>query len=131
MNKSMEIWKPVTDENYNGWYEVSNFGRVRSLHPSNKKRNPERILTEVNHSLGYSRVTLAGKDGTTTTKYIHCLVAESFLGPRNGRDVNHKDLNKKNNHISNLEYLTHKENINHAMKIKGDWFSGLRGTGRW
>ena len=62
-------------------------------------------------------VTLTGKDGKTTHKLIHRLVAYAFLGdPGPGYDVNHKDGNKRNNIADNLEWCTRKENVRHAFR---------------
>ena len=72
-----------------------------------------------NHNLlpvGYKHVTLYGKYGLRQSKSIHRMVAEAFLpNPENKPCVNHKDGDKMNNHVSNLEWVTHKENTRHAM----------------
>lgn len=66
---------------------------------------------------GYKRVTLV-IDGKPTHKYVHRLVAEKYLpNPENKKTVNHKDGNKQNNHVDNLEWCTYKENINHAYDV--------------
>ena len=91
-----EIWKPIKDFEY---YFISNFGRVKST-----KFGKERILkTIVSGKCKYVKVTLR-KDNKNYTKMVHRLVAEAFLdNPYNLSEVNHKDENKQNNVVSNLE----------------------------
>ena len=96
-----EIWKEI--ENYEELYWVSNLGRVKS------KR---KILKPINSE--YLKVGLS-KNGIQTTKYIHRLVAETFLG-KSDLQVNHKDENKHNNCVNNLEWITFKENMNYGTK---------------
>ena len=96
-----EIWKDV--KNYEGLYQVSSLGRVKS------KR---KLLKPINGE--YLRVGLS-KNGIQTTKYIHRLVAETFLGCSD-LQVNHKDENKHNNDVNNLEWITFKENMNYGTK---------------
>lgn len=102
-----EEWRPV--KGYEGLYEVSNMGRVKSLH-----RSQIIILKQhVDHS-GYMHVCL-NKDGTPNTKRVHRLVAIAFIqNPNNYEIVNHKDGNKKNNTVDNLEWCTQSYNIKHA-----------------
>ena len=97
-----EYWLDIRDEDK---YEVSNLGNVR-----NKKTG--RILKpQLNRSNGYQRVNMHGKH-----KYIHRLVADTFFeGDHGNLDVNHIDGNKQNNWLSNLEWCTRKENIQHAF----------------
>lgn len=97
----MEIWKGI--KGYEGLYEVSNLGRVKS------KR---KILKPINGE--YLKVALS-KDGVQKTLYIHRLVAQTFIG-ESKLQVNHKDENKHNNDINNLEFVTHKENMNYGTK---------------
>lgn len=105
----VEIWKPVVG--FEGLYEVSNFGRVRSL-----KRNTTsgKIMTnEVNHK-GYCRVTLT-KNNKWKHFSVHRLVAEAFIqNPQNKSQINHIDGNKSNNSVENLEWCTASENQIHA-----------------
>ena len=102
----MEIWKSVKD--YEGYYEVSNKGRIKSL-TSNKTLSPQ------NNGVGYLKVEL-WKDKSGKKKYIHRLVAEAFLpNPLNRTEVNHKDSNPANNTIENLEWVSSSENTKHAV----------------
>lgn len=109
MENQKEIWKDVVG--YEGLYQVSNLGRVKSL-----KHGKERILRDAQNSNGYPGVVLCiaskGK-----TKMVHRLVAEAFLG-KSDLDVNHKDGKPSNNNIENLEYVTTRENISHGYKSK-------------
>lgn len=112
-----EIWKDV--ENYIGIYQVSNLGNVRSLcfGPRNtSKSHIVRNLKPCISSAGYYKVDLV-KDGISKTHYIHRLVASAFIpNPELKSQVNHKDGNKHNNLASNLEWVTSKENLSHAVK---------------
>lgn len=103
----MVEWRPVKD--YEGLYEVSNTGEVRGL-----KRGS--LLTPTLKRNGYLSVKLS-KNSKYTHKYIHRLVAESFIdNPENKETVNHKDGNKKNNFVDNLEWSTYSENHKHAYE---------------
>lgn len=112
-----EIWKDV--KGYEGIYVVSNFGRVKSLartcntKGNSIKRVPERILK---HKIdnGYHRVSIS-KDSKRIMFSVHRLVALSFLSNENNKsEVNHKDGIKSNNTVDNLEWVTPKENQQHA-----------------
>ena len=117
-----EIWKDV--KGYEGKYQVSNLGRVKSLdrvvnHNGSKTRTfPEKILKPNKVAFDYLQVTLY-KNGKRKCKYIHNLVMESFVGEKlEGYEVNHIDEDKSNNKLTNLEYLTRKENNNYGTRIK-------------
>lgn len=109
-----EIWKRIPG--YEGFYEASNLGRIRSLH-THSRRNPDGILSQSNLR-DYKTVVLCNAEGRGT-KMVHRLVAMAFLGmPSDSkRTVNHKDMNKSNNRPENLEWLSLAENIRHASKI--------------
>jgi hypothetical protein len=93
-----EIWKDIEQSGY----EVSNFGRVR---------HGERILAGSFHTDGYIFVTIKGKQSP-----VHVLVAKAFiLNQHNAPEVNHKDGNKMNNAVENLEWVTRSENQQHAV----------------
>lgn len=97
-----EIWKPCVDPNFQGFY-ISSIGRIKT------KRNK---ITYGAESNGY-KMTSVYVNGVRTTRKVHCLMAESFFG-RQELLVNHKDGNKSNNRIENLEYVTYAENAQHA-----------------
>lgn len=98
-------------EGYEGLYQVSNLGRVRSF----KVYKGGKVLTLVQRK-GYITVTLC-KNGKSKIYSVHRLVAEAFIpNPDSMREVNHIDGNKLNNDVSNLEWCTHLENMRHAFK---------------
>jgi hypothetical protein len=107
-----EIWKPVIG--YEGCYSVSNIGRIRS--DRNKKNSHIGKILKQKIGWSYYSVTLS-KDAIKKTRFVAHMVIEAFVG-RNTKDleVNHKDGNKLNNHIDNLEYVTHSENLYHAHR---------------
>lgn len=130
--EQVEIWKDITG--YEGLYQVSSLGRVRSLSRivkfGNQKRViPEKIMSPRNHTRTknpYQTIILYKGKQKNKTFYVHRLVAKMFVnGFFDGADVNHIDGNKSNNKASNLEWCTRKENINHAAKnlgvIHGDY----------
>ena len=107
----MEHWKSITG--YDGLYEVSDLGRVKSL-----KYGKERILTPRATHGGYLKVALC-KDGKVEQSNIHRLVAKAFIpNPNNLETVNHKDEVKTNNTVSNLEWMSQKDNINYGTRNK-------------
>ena len=101
-----EIWKPV--KNFEDRYYISNFGRVYSI-----KRETIMKPSMLN---GYWRVILY--DGNKTKGcYVHRMVAEAFIpNPQNKPLINHIDENRANNKISNLEWVTFSENVNHGNR---------------
>mgnify|MGYP002622098599 CR=1 FL=1 len=104
-----EEWRDV--EGYEGLYQVSDLGRVRSFH-----NQYGRILKPIVTSHGYAQVTLA-KNGTMRSRHIHMLVAKAFIpNPENKPQVNHIDGNPMNNRLENLEWVTSQENIRHAYR---------------
>ena len=109
-----EIWKDI--EGYEGLYQVSNLGRVKSL--DKKRLNSDaiikgKILKPWDNSHGYLQVKFL-KDGTKKMPKVHRLVAQAFLRSDNERNfVNHIDGNKSNNNIDNLEWVTKRENNCH------------------
>jgi hypothetical protein len=92
-------------------YSVSNLGRVRN-------DTTQRILRPGIGTNGYYQVCLYNQ-GRSATKPIHKLVATAFLGDSEGREVNHKDINKLNCHLSNLEYCSHSENNQNRLSYRG------------
>lgn len=116
-----EIWKDIP--NFEGIYMVSDRGRVRSLprqcidaNTGKRNRNvAHKLLALHNDGHGYYQVHLDSIEGHRIA-YIHRLVAEAFLpNPENKPEVNHRDGNKSHNYISNLEWVTKPENIQHAI----------------
>lgn len=117
---SEERWLPVVG--YEGIYEVSSHGRVRSLNRvagRSKKRKiaGQMIASERPNSWGYPVVQLHDAEGRHNVYVTHRVVAAAFLGPRpEGHDVNHIDGNKRNARAENLEYVTRSENNLHAYR---------------
>lgn len=116
-----EIWKDI--ENYNGAYQVSNFGEVKSVERLTKSRlgnlnklNKGRILKHCVSNNGYHGVLLC-KDGKMKRFTLHRLVAQAFiLNTENKPQVNHINGKKSDNHVKNLEWCTMVENMKHAVK---------------
>ena len=104
-----EVWKRAQDFPD---YEVSNYGRVKSY---KRDKINGRLMKLIKNNGGYFSVNLTDKTGSPFTFGIHRLVAETFIPNLDGKpQVNHIDENKMNNHVSNLEWVTCKENINHG-----------------
>ena len=116
-----EIWRPVVG--YEGLYEVSSYGRVKSLEKSYIRKNgvinhkSERILIPGKDKGGYLQVSLYC-NGERHMKKIHRLVAQAFIPNQdNLPQVNHKDEDKTNNRVDNLEWCDGKYNINYGSCI--------------
>lgn len=107
-----ENWKDVFG--YEGLYQVSNLGRVKSL--GNGKIRKEKILKPTNNGRGYLIVHLS-KEGKMKNYRVHRLVASSFIPNDNllKTDVNHKDENPANNRVENLEWCTKAYNNNYSL----------------
>ena len=104
-----EVWKDIPG--YEGIYEISNLGNVKSHFGKE-----ERILVTNPCSSGYLKVVLC-RDKHHKNVMIHRLVAEAFISnPYNERTVNHKDGNKKNNAVTNLEWCSYSNNQKHAYR---------------
>ena len=114
-----EEWKPV--KGFEGLYEVSNLGQVRSLDRLRKNvkgmaKINGRIITGNHGGKHYYQVALR-KDGKKKYMSVHRLVAEAFIPNPDGKSqVNHIDGNKQNNVVSNLEWVTPSENILHSFE---------------
>ncbi len=108
-----EEWKDI--KGYEGLYQISNLGRVKSL-PKVRDlyfRTDERILALSTHK-GYLQVGLH-KNNKRKLYRVHRLVAETFIpNPNNYKEVNHKDCNKQNNYIDNLEWCDRKYNVSYS-----------------
>lgn len=105
-----EIWKDIPD--FEGVYSVSNHGNLKSF-----KSDPDgRILKNTNKNGDYFSVVLSYGKKIRYAR-MHVLVAQAFIpNPENKPSVNHKDLNKQNNSVENLEWATYKENSDHARE---------------
>lgn len=126
-----ERWKPIGG--YEGIYEVSDLGRVKRLRRRVKANIRNNNSVELKEMIiksflspiqggktgdGYFFSTLMGKDRKQRRRFIHRLVAFAFLeNPEGKSTVNHKDGNKKNNHVDNLEWVTPSENIKHSFRL--------------
>lgn len=118
-----EIWKTI--ENFSR-YQVSNLGRVKCvLRRNNAYHNyySANYIMKDFYFQGYKRIQLTNDDGEKVTINVHRLVAMAFIPKIDGKPfVNHKDGNKSNNKVENLEWCTNQENIIHAIN------TGLRKT---
>ena len=118
----MEEWRSIPG--YEGLYEVSSYGRVKSLEISYVRKDgrmyhkPEIILSPKNNGKGYFTICLY-KNKTHKYYLIHRLVAQIFIpNPDNLPEVNHRDEDKTNNRVDNLEFCDHKYNVNYKGVLK-------------
>ncbi len=134
-----EIWKPITG--YEGLYEISNLGRVKSVArqcdafgpriKNGKRLVRERIIKPSKNPKGYLVANLH-KDGVSRNHTIARLVASAFIpNPYNKPQIDHIDNDKTNNHTDNLRWVTARENLNNPISLerrkqnaKGRWFGG-------
>ena len=116
-----EQWKPIQE--FNGEYEVSNLGRVRSM-----KRyygTVGRIMPQTKQHHGYHAV-MFWMNNKAYCRKVHRLVAEAFIPNHdNLKEVNHIDGNHENNQVSNLEWITHQANVQHSFD------TGIKQPHRW
>lgn len=111
----LEIWRDI--DGYDGKYQVSTWGRVRSLRG---------ILTPYENHKGYLKVGLT-KDGKSNKHRINRLVAEAFIdNPENLPFVDHIDGNKQNNSITNLRWITNLDNNRKAKSLRDGDISAIR-----
>jgi hypothetical protein len=114
-----EEWRPVVG--YDGLYEVSSLGRIRSLdrliiYADGKATNTKgRIIKEVYRGAGYNGIGLHNKKQRTTS--VHTIVAKAFHGTHPGKNVNHINGIKTDNRACNLEWTTPSENSRHAISM--------------
>ena len=111
---------------YEGLYEISTLGTLRTL--ARQGTNTREVIGSVDHG-GYRRYALC-KNSTTKSISAHRLVAETFIpNPEGKRTVNHKNGNKLDNRVENLEWMTHSENHQHAYNVLGRQAAMLGKTG--
>lgn len=109
-----EIWKDIPD--YEGLYQVSNLGRIKSL-PRNGTIKQERILKQVLDSNGYLIVGL-WKNNKSKKMCVHWIIADTFIYKgKNDEVINHIDGNKLNNCVNNLERCTQSKNVKEAIRL--------------
>ena len=110
-----EEWRDI--RSYEGLYQVSNLGNVKSFNNRIKNKNPMILKQTIDRKNGYLTVSLS-KNGKKKIHRVHKLVASIFIdNPNNYPVINHKDGNKLNNCVDNLEWCTCQENIDHAVKM--------------
>lgn len=115
----MEIWRDVVG--YEGFYAVSNYGNVKSIErvvtrsDGIKIKVKEKILSKTMDSDGYLNCKLS-RDGVSKTCRIHRLVADAFIpNTKSLPEVNHKDCNRANNSVCNLEWIDHGDNVRYSI----------------
>lgn len=114
MKEKVEIWKPI--KNYENLYEASNQGRIRNA-------NTKRILKQMISRIGYALVSLS-KKSEYKSFLVHRLVAQTFLDIKsNCYEINHKDENKLNNSIDNLEYCDRQYNVDYSLSKQIDQYT--------
>lgn len=124
-----EQWKPITG--FEDYYEISSHGKIRSLPRvkidtlGRKQRVKGRVL-KLNIRSQNTKFVHLWVNGKDNCRQVHRLVAEHFIG-YSDLPVNHKDRNRLNNHVSNLEYVTSRENTNHWIGCEK---KNLRGVTR-
>lgn len=111
-----EIWKDIPG--YEGLYQASTYGRIKSLRRyrfnHNKKQIVEERILKPGVVNGYLRVAL-WKDAKQKNILVHRLIALTFISnPNNYKEINHKDETRQNNHVDNLEWCSHKYNNNYG-----------------
>ncbi len=109
-----EIWKAI--DGYNGRYEISNHGRIKSFA---QDRLNGKIKTGYREKKGYLCIRLYNSEGKSKWHKIHRLVASAFIpNPNHLEQVNHKDEKKDNNYVDNLEWCTNSYNTHYGTKIE-------------
>lgn len=127
MENQEEVWMPVVG--YEKYYKVSNTGKVKrfnydSYGVNTKHKSKDYCLKPLDNGCGYLRIKFSVKNKAKRIM-LHRIIAEAFIpNPQKKKTVNHKDGNKYNNSIDNLEWLTQAENNQHA------WDTGLKRKAR-
>jgi len=116
MKYTKELWKDIPD--LNGYYQCSNFGRIKSIQRivclgNNNRLVKDKILTQIKSKNGYFVVNITYP--FRKQYLVHKLIAKTFLNHKEGLVINHIDLDKTNNNIENLEAITQKQNIEHSI----------------
>ena len=121
-----ETWKDVYG--WEGVYKVSNQGRIMSF----KSNKNGRVMSIKNKKGCYLSFILCAKGRKSRSVKVHRLVAETFIpNHENKPEVNHKDSNRQNNKASNLEWVTHKENMDHALENSPHLFKNMNTYNRF
>lgn len=128
-----EVWKDI--EGFEGLYQISNLGRVKSL-PRKRafgcqtRTCPETIRTQTTKKNGYKSVSLYYKSRKFVTRYVHRLVATAFIpNPLNKKQVNHKNGKRDDNVVTNLEWVTCSENHLYSYRFLGRKHIAITGEG--
>lgn len=122
--ENIEEWRDIIG--YEGIYKVSNFGKVKRIHGGHK-----RILKKSLFKSGYVRVCLTVNSIEKTIR-VHRLVAQAFIpNPFNKPFINHIDNNIENNHASNLEWCTSKENKDHSVEQGRQAYGSKNGNSKF
>lgn len=116
-----EQWREIKEYGsfiFNGEYEISSWGNIR-----NKKTKAELATYDNQSGNGYLKTKITDIEGKRRSLYIHRLVAIYFLDAKTTKrlEVNHIDGNTKNNSFSNLEWLTHSENVKEAYRLRKEY----------
>lgn len=127
-----EVWKDIAG--YEGKYQVSNLGRVRSLPHDVQQVNHGTLCIQHRRGMvlkqrqarnGYMLITLQGDKNKNFTYTVHRLVAEAFIpNPESLPTVNHKDEDKLNNHVENLEWMTYDDNNHYGTRQQRAYNNG-------
>lgn len=122
MNNSKEVWKDI--QGYEGYYQVSNMGRVRScdreivFKDGRRRFYKGKLIRPVKTNSGYWQIRMKINEHVKR-EYVHRLVAKAFIpNPNKFPEINHKDENRLNNRTDNLEWIEHVENLNYGNRTK-------------
>lgn len=109
----MEIWEDIKE--FEGLYQISNLGNVKSLKRKCKNRVCEEKILSPYHAKGYLKINLF-KEAKCKSMFVHRLVAQAFIpNPNNFPQVNHKNEKRDDNRVENLEWTDNKENMNFGL----------------